>query len=189
MACNEDPADKEVPECDTHFTSSSEFGLLMRAASSPGKSCGPADNIMSLWLSATQSASCTCCKGCRYRHGSGWLQSNRPLTSWLSKKRKPHRLTKGCRLNGKEIPLSTQWGQSFIPEALTLASCMNNALKSEVDWSALWYCIAATSAALISWEVWGLIRPHWMNRHLPAVREGTLLLGVAPVFGLGQMHR
>ena len=66
---------------------------------------------------------------------------------------------------------------------------MTNALKTEVDWSLLWYCIAATSAALISWEVWGLIRPHWMNRHLPAVREGSLLLGVAPVFGLGQMHR
>ena len=66
---------------------------------------------------------------------------------------------------------------------------MNNAPQSEVDWSVLWSCIAATCAALISLEVWALIRPHWMNRHLPAVREGSLLFGVAPVFGLGQMHR
>ena len=77
---------EEVPECDTLFTSSPAFGLLMRAASSPGKSCGPADNIMSLWLSATKIAPCTCCKWCRCRHGSGWLSVNRSgVDSWVGK--------------------------------------------------------------------------------------------------------
>ena len=73
---------EEVPECDRPLASSSDIGLLMRTASSPGESCGPADNIMSLWLSATQSASCTCCKGCRCRHGSaGFSQTDGQLTS------------------------------------------------------------------------------------------------------------
>ena len=142
---------------------------------------------MSLWLFATRSASCTCCKGYRCRHGSGWKPSKlRALTSWVEQT--VHHLSpKGCHLTGKGSCLSL----AHRTEALTSAhtSCMNHTSQGEVDWSVLWSCIAATCAALISLEVYALIRPHWMNRHLPAVREGTLLLGVAPVFGLGQMHR